>query len=91
MKYVLEYPSELPGSAPEFLHSEVIREVAVAAERAGFAAVALSEHPAPSLKWRRKPVWLPRPRRHGWPGTVTAGCPLHRPVRYGVPATLSIS
>ncbi|WP_280435274.1 TIGR03619 family F420-dependent LLM class oxidoreductase [Nocardia carnea] len=53
MKYVLEYPSELPGSAQEFLHSEVIREVAVAAERAGFAAVALSEHPAPSLKWRR--------------------------------------
>lgn len=53
MKYVLEYPSELPGSAEEFLHSEVIREVAVAAERAGFAAVALSEHPAPSLKWRR--------------------------------------
>ncbi|NKY57815.1 TIGR03619 family F420-dependent LLM class oxidoreductase [Nocardia flavorosea] len=53
MKYVLEYPSELPGSAEEFLHSEVIREVAVAAEQAGFAAVALSEHPAPSLKWRR--------------------------------------
>ncbi|MGW4365858.1 TIGR03619 family F420-dependent LLM class oxidoreductase [Nocardia takedensis] len=53
MKYVLEYPSELPAAGPEFLLPEVIREIATTAERAGFTAVALSEHPAPSLKWRR--------------------------------------
>ncbi|MGW6422358.1 TIGR03619 family F420-dependent LLM class oxidoreductase [Nocardia sp. NPDC055053] len=53
MKYVLEYPSERPGASEAFLHPEVIRELTVAAEECGFAAVALSEHPAPSLKWRR--------------------------------------
>lgn len=53
MKYVLEYPSELPAAADDFLRPEVIREIANRAEDAGFTAVALSEHPAPSLKWRR--------------------------------------
>ena len=31
----------------------MIRDVATRAEAAGFSAIALSEHPAPSLKWRR--------------------------------------
>lgn len=53
MKYTLEYPSELPTASDDFLRPEVIRDVVAAAERAGFAAVALSEHPAPSVKWRR--------------------------------------
>ncbi|MEV0355538.1 TIGR03619 family F420-dependent LLM class oxidoreductase [Nocardia sp. NPDC050697] len=52
MKYVLEYPSEQPIAPIEFLRPEVIREVAVRAEAAGFDALALSEHPAPSAKWR---------------------------------------
>ncbi|WP_329407775.1 TIGR03619 family F420-dependent LLM class oxidoreductase [Nocardia vinacea] len=53
MKYVLEYPSELPTAPEVFLHPVVIRDLVTQAEESGFAAVALSEHPAPSLKWRR--------------------------------------
>ncbi|MEV0674766.1 LLM class F420-dependent oxidoreductase [Mycobacterium sp. NPDC050441] len=52
MKYTLEYPSELPTAPDDFLQPEVIRAVATQAESAGFSAVALSEHPAPSAKWR---------------------------------------
>ncbi|MFE3543901.1 TIGR03619 family F420-dependent LLM class oxidoreductase [Nocardia sp. NPDC059177] len=53
MKYVLEYPSELPAASEEFLRPAVIRDIVAQAEESGFSAVALSEHPAPSLKWRR--------------------------------------
>ena len=52
MKYTLEYPSELPSAPDDFLQPDVIRAVATQAETAGFSAVALSEHPAPSVKWR---------------------------------------
>ncbi|MFD1813514.1 TIGR03619 family F420-dependent LLM class oxidoreductase [Rhodococcus gannanensis] len=53
MKFTLEYPSELPTAPDDFLRPDVIREVAQSAEQCSFSAVALSEHPAPSLKWRR--------------------------------------
>ena len=53
MKYTLEYPSELPSAPDDFLGPEAIRMVAAAAEAAHFSAIALSEHPVPSLKWRR--------------------------------------
>lgn len=53
MNYTLEYPSELPTAPEVFLRPDVIGDVAVAAESAGFSAIALSEHPAPSVKWRR--------------------------------------
>ncbi|OYN81842.1 LLM class F420-dependent oxidoreductase [Mycolicibacterium sphagni] len=53
MRYTLEYPSELPTAPDDFLEPQVIRDVAARAEAAGFSAIALSEHPAPSLKWRR--------------------------------------
>lgn len=52
MKYTLEYPSELPTAPDDFLQPEAIRAVAIQAEAAGFSAIALSEHPAPSVKWR---------------------------------------
>lgn len=52
MKYTLEYPSELPSAGEDFLRPDVIRAVAAQAEASGFSAVALSEHPAPSVKWR---------------------------------------
>lgn len=52
MKYTLEYPSELPTAPDDFLQPEAIRAVATQAEAAGFSAIALSEHPAPSVKWR---------------------------------------
>jgi len=53
MRYTLEYPSELPTAPDDFLEPDVIRDIATRAEAAGFSAIALSEHPAPSLKWRR--------------------------------------
>jgi probable F420-dependent oxidoreductase len=53
MKFTLEYPSELPTASEEFLQPDVIRLIAQQAEASGFAAVAVSEHPAPSVKWRR--------------------------------------
>lgn len=53
MRYTLEYPSELPTAPDDFLRPDVIRDVAKRAEAAGFSAIALSEHPAPSLKWRQ--------------------------------------
>jgi probable F420-dependent oxidoreductase len=53
MRYTLEYPSELPTAPDHFLEPTVIRDVVTRAEAAGFSAIALSEHPAPSVKWRR--------------------------------------
>jgi probable F420-dependent oxidoreductase len=53
MKYTLEYPSELPTAPDDFLEPQVVHDVAAQAEAAGFSALALSEHPAPSVKWRR--------------------------------------
>ncbi|MEE3849623.1 TIGR03619 family F420-dependent LLM class oxidoreductase [Gordonia sp. LSe1-13] len=52
MRFVLEYPSELPAAPDEFLHPKVIRDVVAQAEDSRFAGVALSDHPAPSVKWR---------------------------------------
>lgn len=52
MRFTLEYPSEQPIAPDDFLRPDVLRAVAVAAEAAGFDAIALSEHPAPSVKWR---------------------------------------
>jgi probable F420-dependent oxidoreductase len=52
MKFTLEYPSEQPAAPDDFLRSDALRDVATAAESAGFDAIALSDHPAPSVKWR---------------------------------------
>ena len=53
MKFSLEYPSEIPDAAPGFLTADALTELAVQAEKLGFGAVAFSDHPAPSMKWRR--------------------------------------
>jgi probable F420-dependent oxidoreductase len=52
VKFTLEYPSEVPDAAPGFLDPDVIMRLAVQAEECGFDAIAFSDHPAPSLKWR---------------------------------------
>ncbi|EUA51543.1 F420-dependent oxidoreductase family protein [Mycobacterium xenopi 3993] len=52
MKFTLEYPSEIPDAAPAFLAPDVITRLAVQAEESGFDAIAFSDHPAPSMKWR---------------------------------------
>lgn len=52
MKFTLEYPAESPTAADCFLHTEAIRQVCRQAEASWFSAIAVSEHPAPSAKWR---------------------------------------
>lgn len=52
MRYTLEYPSEQSIAPEDFLRQEALRAVAEAAESCRFDAIALSEHPAPSVKWR---------------------------------------
>jgi probable F420-dependent oxidoreductase len=53
VKFTLEYPSEVPSAAAGFLAPEVISGLAQQAEECGFAAIAFSDHPAPSVKWRQ--------------------------------------
>lgn len=53
MKYTVEYPSDVADASPEFRHSTVMRAIASQAEALGFDAMALAEHPAPSVKWRQ--------------------------------------
>jgi probable F420-dependent oxidoreductase len=52
MKFTLEYPSEIPDANRDFLTPDVMAGVAVQAEQCGFDAIAFSDHPAPSVKWR---------------------------------------
>ncbi|EKF21608.1 putative F420-dependent oxidoreductase domain protein [Mycolicibacterium hassiacum DSM 44199] len=52
MKFTVEYPSEAPRAHPGFRHPAVMRALAVRIEELGFDAIAVSEHPAPSKKWR---------------------------------------
>jgi probable F420-dependent oxidoreductase len=54
MRFTLEYPSEIPTAAPGFLAPEVLTGLAKQAEECGFDAIALSDHPAPSVKWRHR-------------------------------------
>ena len=54
MKFTLEYPAESPTATDGFLHPEAIRQVCQQAEASWFSAIAVSEHPAPSAKWRRR-------------------------------------
>jgi probable F420-dependent oxidoreductase len=52
VKFTLEYPAESPSATDGFLHPDAIRQICQHAEASWFSAVALSEHPAPSAKWR---------------------------------------
>ena len=52
MRFTLEYPSEIPTAAPDFLHPDALHRFAMQAEASHFDAIALSDHPAPSVKWR---------------------------------------
>ena len=50
MQFVYRYP-DVQGVAGDMLDPGPIDEVAVAAERAGFDAIAFTEHPAPGARW----------------------------------------
>ena len=51
MRHVLGLPFMIHPLIPEFLTQQAVAEVAQAAEAAGFAAVAVTEHPIPSDEW----------------------------------------
>jgi probable F420-dependent oxidoreductase len=50
MRFIFHYP-ETNGPDGDGLDAGPLREVAVAAERAGFDGFSLSEHPAPGARW----------------------------------------
>lgn len=51
MKFNVEYPLGSPGADPGFATAKTLKRYAVAAEAAGFSAIAFTDHPAPSHKW----------------------------------------
>lgn len=51
MKFTLEYLGDVAGADPAFYGAEALSAVSGAAEAAGFAALCLADHPAPSAKW----------------------------------------
>jgi probable F420-dependent oxidoreductase len=53
MQFTLEYPVAHPSYSEEFLDPDVVTEVAASAEKAGFTAFGITDHPAPSEKWMR--------------------------------------
>ncbi len=53
MKIAYGYPLLSAPPAPEMLSGATLAALASAVESAGFAALALTEHPAPSDRWRR--------------------------------------
>ncbi|MBJ7336520.1 MAG: TIGR03619 family F420-dependent LLM class oxidoreductase [Mycolicibacterium sp.] len=53
MTFTLQYPGEVASTSADFFTPHVIRAITCRAEAAGFGAVAVSEHPAPSVKWRQ--------------------------------------
>jgi probable F420-dependent oxidoreductase len=53
MRFTVQYPIAHAGYDPAYLDPEVVTRFARAAEEAGFAAIAFTDHPAPSDKWLR--------------------------------------
>lgn len=51
VSYSLELPTQRVEAAPEFVTAEAIAEIARSAEAGGFAAVHVTDHPAPDAKW----------------------------------------
>jgi probable F420-dependent oxidoreductase len=51
--FTVEHPIGRANCDPDLYGPAALSEFAQAAEQAGFAAIAFSEHPAPSLKWLR--------------------------------------
>jgi probable F420-dependent oxidoreductase len=51
ISYSLELPTQRVDAAPEFVTADAIAEIARAGETSGFAAVHVTDHPAPDAKW----------------------------------------
>lgn len=52
LKFTVEHPVGRPGCALELYQQDGLTRFARAAEGSGFDAIAFTDHPAPSLKWR---------------------------------------
>ena len=50
MRYIFQFP-ETTGTETDMLDVGPLRDVAIAAERAGFYGIALTEHPVPGARW----------------------------------------
>ncbi|WP_222844288.1 LLM class F420-dependent oxidoreductase [Aldersonia kunmingensis] len=50
LRFIYHYP-ETAGADGDLLDAGDLREVAIAAERSGFDAISLSEHPVPGARW----------------------------------------
>jgi len=50
MRFILQYP-ETNGTSRDMLDAGPLDEVAAAAEKAGFDAISLTEHPVPGAQW----------------------------------------
>ena len=50
MRFIFQFP-ETTGTETDMLDVGPLRDVAVAAERAGFYGIALTEHPVPGARW----------------------------------------
>jgi probable F420-dependent oxidoreductase len=50
LRFIFQFP-ETTGTATDMLDVGPLRDVAVAAERAGFYGIALTEHPVPGARW----------------------------------------
>lgn len=51
ISYSLELPTQRVDAAAEFVTADAIADIARAAEASGFAAVHVTDHPAPDAKW----------------------------------------
>ena len=51
ISYSLELPTQRVEAATEFVSAEAIADIAQVAEASGFAAVHVTDHPAPDAKW----------------------------------------
>src|SRR4051794_35272743 len=51
MRFTVQYPLTISGYSSDFLQAAAMVRFARAAEEAGFSAIAVTEHPAPSQKW----------------------------------------
>jgi len=51
MRFSIQLPTDQVSDGPEFVSAEAIAVMARAAEDAGFDAVAVTDHPAPTARW----------------------------------------
>ena len=51
MRFAVQLPTDRVGAGPELLSAGAVAEMARAAERAGFSALSVTDHPMPPARW----------------------------------------